>query len=206
MDWQTVHWDNNIDGTIYFTVDADGNRTFVTRDELVPVESIEIKPKEDPDSEEVEIAVGATMNMWNLCEVTITPPDATQKLVWQSENTDILEVSEDGTAIAKKDGMVKVTLSTPGTRAGSVMAEIMVKVGAGSDVEVVENGAEAVSVAARDGVITLNNVPADSQVNVYSVAGVHVASLVGTGTVEVNVASSGIYVVSVGDKRFKVRL
>ena len=166
MDWQTVHWDNNIDGTIYFTVDADGNRTFVTRDELVPVESIEIKPKEDPDSEEVEIAVGAT----------------------------------------KKDGMVKVTLSTPGTRAGSVMAEIMVKVGAGSGVEVVENGAEAVSVAARDGVITLNNVPADSQVNVYSVAGVHVASLVGTGTVEVNVASSGIYVVSVGDKRFKVRL
>ncbi len=217
MNWQTVYWDNNIDGTIYFTVDADGNRTFVTRDELaelddtVLVESIEIKPKGDSGSEEeeVEIAVGATMNMWDLCEVTITPPDATQKLIWQSWGTDILEVSPDGVAVAKKDGMVRVTLSTANadlTRAEGVMAEIMVKVGTGTGVEAIENGAEAVSVEARDGVITLSNVPADSQVNVYSVAGVHVASVAGTGTVEVNVGNSGIYVVTVGDKRFKVRL
>lgn len=207
MDWHNVYWGNNVDGTIYLYVDVDGNRHFVTRDELaemdnsIPVESIEIEEK--PESEKVEVKVGDTMKMSDLCDVTITPPDATQKVIWKSLDPNILEVSEDGTAVAKADGEARVIFYTP---FGKASAEIMVTVGAGSGVEELENGAEAVSVVARDGVITLNNVPANTQVNVYSVAGVHVASLAGEGTVEVNVGGHGIYVVAVGDKRFKVRL
>lgn len=85
-----------------FALTVDGNVYTVVRDGIA-VESVKL------DQNSLKTGVGRTETL----NAVIEPADATnQKMLWESDNTDVAEVDENGNITAKKVGKAEITVMT----------------------------------------------------------------------------------------------
>ena len=108
-------------GTAKITVTTnDGNKTaeciITVTDKVYPVESVTL------DKSSWEMIVGEDITL----VATINPSNATDKtVVWNSSNTSVATVSQNGVVTAKKEGTAKITVTT---NDGNKTAECMITV------------------------------------------------------------------------------
>lgn len=127
---------------------------------------------------------------------TITPADATdQTVTWSSSDEIVATVDQDGIVTALKAGKAIITARTANGKEAT--CEVIVEAETGIDG--VEGDAQ-IGVAAGDGVIIVT-APEAAGVEVYSMTGVRVAK---TMAHSIDGLASGVYVVRVGGKTFKV--
>ena len=108
-------------GTAKITVTTnDGNKTaeciITVTDKVYPVESVTL------DKSSWEMIVGEDITL----VATVNPSNATDKtVVWNSSNTSVATVSQNGVVTAKKEGTAKITVTT---NDGNKTAECMITV------------------------------------------------------------------------------
>ncbi len=187
------------EGTVVITAtcgefSAECTVTVVDRPPFVGITSLELS------AEEIELALNFTYSLF----AYITPENATDReLEWSSSNLDVARVDENGVVCGVVPGEAVITAKT--TDGSNLSASCKFTIVATSGIDGTYGDGVKVTVSA--GVITVAGASVGDIVEVYSMSGACiVAKGIESSVEEIPVAASGVYVVRVAGKTFKVAL